>query len=52
MREIRGDAKSIRSFQGVGKSAIEDFQRKHRWGRKQISEPVWSSKNLLREVQG
>jgi hypothetical protein len=52
MRKSRGDAKNSRFFQSVGKSAIKDVQREHRCARKQISEPVWSPRNLLREVEG
>lgn len=51
MREIRGDAKNIRSLLGGAKYAIDYYQREYRWARKEIAEQVWSPKNLLREVQ-
>lgn len=51
MREIRGDAKKIRSLLGRAKYAIDYYQREYRWACKQITEQVWSPENLLREVQ-
>lgn len=51
MREIRGDAKNIRSLLGGAKYAIDYYQREYRWARNEIFEQVWTPKNLLREVQ-
>lgn len=38
MREIRGDAKNIRSLLGGAKFAIDYYQREYRWKTKQITE--------------
>ena len=40
MREIRGDAKSIRSLLGGAKFAIDYYQREYRWETKQVTELV------------
>lgn len=40
MREIRGDAKNIRSLLGGVKYAIDYYQREYRWARKQITELI------------
>ena len=40
MREIRGDAKNIRSLLGGAKYAIDYYQREYRWARKQITELI------------
>lgn len=40
MREIRGDAKNIRSLLGGAKYAIDYYQREYRWTRKQITELI------------
>ncbi len=38
MREIRGDAKSIRTLLGGSKFAIDYYQREYRWETKQVTE--------------
>ena len=38
MREIRGDAKNIRSLLGGAKFAIDYYQREYRWRKKQVAE--------------
>jgi len=38
MKEIRGDAKNIRSLLGGSKFAIDYYQREYRWEKKQIAE--------------
>ena len=38
MKEIRSNAKSIRSLLGGAKFAIEYYQREYRWGKKHITE--------------
>lgn len=40
MREIRGDAKSIRSLLGGAKFAIDYYQREYRWKKKQVVELI------------
>ena len=40
MREIRGDAKNIRSLLSGAKYAIDYYQREYRWARKQIAELI------------
>lgn len=40
MREIRGDAKNIRSLLGGAKYAIDYYQREFRWAPKQITELI------------
>lgn len=40
MREIRGDAKNIRTLLGGAKYAIDYYQREYRWERKQIIELI------------
>ncbi len=50
MREIRGDAKSIRALLGGSKFAIDYYQREYRWETKQITELIRSPDVLPREV--
>lgn len=38
MKEIRGDAKSIRQLLGGAKYAIDYYQREYKWGSKQLAE--------------
>ena len=40
MREIRGDAKNIRTLLGGGKFAIDYYQREFRWEKKQVAELI------------
>src|SRR5262245_14484799 len=40
MREIRGDAKSIRALLGNAKYAIDYYQREYKWEEKQIAELI------------
>ncbi len=40
MKEIRGDAKNIRSLLGGAKYAIDYYQREYRWEQKQITELI------------
>ena len=40
MKEIRGDAKSIRSLLGGSKFAIDYYQREFRWEKKQVTELI------------
>ena len=40
MREIRGDAKNLRSLLGGAKFAIDYYQREYRWETKQIAELI------------
>jgi hypothetical protein len=40
MREIRGDAKNIRSLLGGAKFAIDYYQREYRWKKKQVAELI------------
>ena len=40
MREIRGDAKNIRSLLGGAKFAIDYYQREFRWEKKQVTELI------------
>ena len=40
MREIRGDAKNIRTLLGGGKFAIDYYQREYRWEKKQVTELI------------
>ena len=40
MKEIRGDAKNIRSLLGGAKFSIDYYQREYRWGKKQVSELI------------
>lgn len=40
MKEIRGDAKSIRSLLGGAKFAIDYYQREYRWETKQVTELI------------
>ena len=40
MREIRGDAKNIRSLLGNAKYAIDYYQREYRWETKQVAELI------------
>ncbi len=40
MREIRGDAKSIRSMLGGSKFAIDYYQREYKWQKKQVTELI------------
>ena len=40
MREIRGDARNIRSLLGGAKFAIDDYQREYRWETKQVVELI------------
>lgn len=40
MREIRGDAKNIRSLLGGSKFAIDYYQREYRWEKKQVTELI------------
>ena len=38
MKEIRGDAKSVRTLLGGAKYAIDYYQREYRWEGKQVAE--------------
>ena len=38
MKEIRGDAKNIRTLLGGAKFSIDYYQREYRWGTKQVTE--------------
>ena len=40
MKEIRGDAKSLRSLLGGSKFAIDYYQREFRWEKKQVAELI------------
>jgi uncharacterized protein with ParB-like and HNH nuclease domain len=40
MKEIRGDAKSIRALLGGAKFSIDYYQREYRWETKQVTELV------------
>jgi len=40
MREIRGDAKSIRNLLSGAKFAIDYYQREYRWEKKQVAELI------------
>jgi uncharacterized protein with ParB-like and HNH nuclease domain len=40
VREIRGDAKNIRSLLGGAKFAIDYYQREYRWEKKQVAELI------------
>ena len=40
MKEIRGDAKNIRSLLRGAKFAIDYYQRKYRWETKQVAEQI------------
>ena len=40
MKEIRGDAKSIRSLLGGARFAIDYYQREYRWEAKQVTELI------------
>ncbi len=40
MKEIRGDAKNIRSLLGGSKFAIDYYQREYRWEKKQVTELI------------
>ena len=40
MREIRGDAKNIRSLLGGSRFAIDYYQREYRWEKKQVTELI------------
>lgn len=40
MKEIRGDAKNLRSLLGGAKFAIDYYQREYRWGTKQVTELI------------
>ena len=40
MKEIRGDAKSIRLLLSGAKFSIDYYQREYRWGKKQVSELI------------
>ena len=40
MKEIRGDAKNIRSLLNGTKFSIDYYQREYRWGKKQVSELI------------
>ena len=40
MREIRGDAKNLRSLLGGAKFAIDYYQREYRWATKQVAELI------------
>ena len=40
MREIRGDAKNLRSLLGGAKFAIDYYQREYRWETKQVAELI------------
>jgi len=50
MREIRGDAKNIRSLLSGSNYSIDHSQREYRWERKQVAERVWSPNTLLIEI--
>lgn len=49
MKEIRGDAKSIRSLLGGAKYAIDYYQREYRWQTKHITELLDDLANKFRE---
>lgn len=38
MKEIRGDAKSIRALLGSAKFSIDYYQREYRWEAEQVNE--------------
>lgn len=40
MREIRGDAKNLRSLLGGAKFAVDYYQREYRWATKQVAELI------------
>ena len=40
MKEIRGDAKNLRSLLGGSKFAIDYYQREFRWEKKQVTELI------------
>ncbi len=40
MKEIRGDAKNLRTLLGGGKFAIDYYQREYRWETKQVTELI------------
>ena len=40
MREIRGNAKNLRSLLGGAKFAIDYYQREYRWETRQVSELI------------
>jgi uncharacterized protein with ParB-like and HNH nuclease domain len=40
MREIRGDAKTIRQLLSGAKYAIDYYQREYRWEKKQVQELI------------
>ena len=40
MKEIRGDAKNLRSLLGNAKFAIDYYQREYRWAEKQVTELI------------
>src|SRR6266853_728851 len=40
MKEIRGDAKNVRSLLSASKYAIDYYQREYRWETKQIAELI------------
>jgi uncharacterized protein with ParB-like and HNH nuclease domain len=51
MREIRGDAKNIRSLLSGAEFAIDYYQREYCWESKQVAKLIWSPDALLPEVE-
>jgi uncharacterized protein with ParB-like and HNH nuclease domain len=49
MKEIRGDAKNIRSLLSGAKYAIDYYQREYRWETKHISELIEDLTGKFRE---
>lgn len=53
MREIRGDAKSIRALLSGAKFSVDYYQREYRWQTKQITELLDDlSEEVLRKLRG
>jgi len=48
MREIRGNAKNIRSLLGGAKFTIDYYQREYRWEKKQVKERMAEQKSQSR----
>ena len=42
MREIRGDARTVKELLKGRKYSIDYYQREYKWGRKQIQELIFS----------
>lgn len=52
MREIRGDAKSIRTLLSGSKFAIDYYQREYRWEKKQVTELLDDLSGKFQESHG